>query len=308
MKERMLLIYNPKAGKGRFVQKVPYVIDLFVKAGYAVEVYPTQGPCDAEREMMELSSRSFHLVVASGGDGTLDEVVSGMIKSRKHIPIGYIPMGSTNDYAASLGLSKDTIEAVGDILEGTPVPVDAGIFNEDKVFIYVAAFGAFTDVAYETDQDLKRMLGHMAYIFEGIKRLGDLRSYHIKVEADGFEEEDDYIYGMVTNSTSVGGFQGITGKDILMNDGLLEVMLIKAPRNILELKDIAGSMLTHTENRLVKMFKTTKVRFISEEKVAFTLDGEFGGEGTEHLIEVKKRAIKLVLNKNRTSGAISHEE
>ena len=196
-KLHMLLIYNPKAGKGLFLQSLGETIDKFVKAGYKVEVYPTQGIGDATLKIARVPGY-IHLIVAAGGDGTLDEVITGIVLSGRDVPIGYIPVGSTNDYAASLSIPTTIPEAVDCILHGSPQAVDMGAFNDDT-FVYVAAFGAFTDVAYDTNQDMKNALGHLAYIIEGAKRLGDLKPYHMRIHVDGIDREASYIYGMVTN-------------------------------------------------------------------------------------------------------------
>ena len=188
----MLLIYNPKAGKGLFLQSLGDTIDRFVKAGYKVEVYPTQGVGDATLKIARVPGY-IDLIVAAGGDGTLDEVITGIVLSGRDVPIGYIPVGSTNDYAASLSVPTTIPEAVNCILRGRPQAVDMGAFNDDT-FVYVAAFGAFTDVAYDTNQDMKNALGHLAYIIEGAKRLGDLKPYHMRIHVDGIDREAAYSY------------------------------------------------------------------------------------------------------------------
>ena len=225
----MLLIYNSRAGKGSFLTKLPEVIDMFVKGGYRVEVYPTQAAGDAVEKVSKIPGY-VSLIVAAGGDGTIDEVVTGLLRSGRDVPVGYIPVGSTNDYAASLKLSFNVLEAVGDVLGGEPQAVDMGEFN-NGIFVYVAAFGAFTDVSYATNQDMKNLFGHIAYIMEGVRRMGDIKSYDLRVEVDGELHEGSYIYGMVTNSVSVGGFKGITGKNVLLDDGVFEVLLIHTPKN-----------------------------------------------------------------------------
>ena len=203
--KRMLFIYNPHAGKGKILPKLGEIIDIFVKGGYLVEIYPTQGPRDAVKKASKASKR-FDLVVCSGGDGTLDEVVTGMVEGNRQFTIGYIPVGTTNDYATSLKISKDVIEAAEDIILGKPYAYDVGRFN-DGVFVYIAAFGIFTEVSYATDQNFKKLLGHLAYLLQGIKSLTEVRSYKMKVTIDDKVYEDEFIYGMVTNSVSVGGFK-----------------------------------------------------------------------------------------------------
>ena len=294
MSNRILLIYNPKAGRGQFLSEVPNVIDLFTKAGYAVEVYPTQAPGDALRRIMTLEG-DYDMMVPMGGDGTLDEIFTGLIRSGRDIPVGYIPVGSTNDYANSLRLSSNVVEAVGDIIGGVPSGVDAGVLNKEHVFVYVAAFGAFTDVAYQTNQDMKNALGHVAYLIEATKRLGDLKSYAFRVETQDWVAEGDYIFGMVTNSTSVGGIRNITGPEVRLDDGLFEVTLIHNPKNILEMQEIAGSLLTQNyDTDLIDYFKTDALELTSLQEIPWTLDGEYGGSYSKVHIENRYRAIRMV--------------
>lgn len=304
MTNRILLIYNPMAGKGLFLPKLPDVIDVFTKAGFSVEVYPTQASGDAIKRI-EAIEGEYNMIVPAGGDGTLDEVVTGLVRSgRTDIPIGYIPVGSTNDYASSLGISGNTMEAVGEIIAGKPCGVDVGILNEDHVFVYVAAFGAFTEVAYETDQGMKNTLGHVAYLLEASKRLGDIKSYMMRVTVDGRTFQQDYIYGMITNSTSVGGMKNLTGKpdDILLNDGLFEVTLVHRPRNVIELQEIIGSlMIPSRESELVDTFRTDSIKLESMKEIPWTLDGEYGGTYTDVTITNRKKGVKIMLENRSTT-------
>ena len=178
--KRLLFIYNPHAGKELLKPKLADVIDIFVKAGYEVVAYPTQAYRDAYKKIKKYDSSEYDLIVCSGGDGTLDEVVTGLMEIGANVPLGYIPAGSTNDFASSLEISRDMVKAAQDIVDGHLFSVDVGSFNEDN-FIYVAAFGMFTDVSYETSQDLKNILGHLAYVMEGAKRIFDVKTYHLCV-------------------------------------------------------------------------------------------------------------------------------
>ena len=295
MNNRILLIYNPKAGKGQFLQYLAAVIDLFTKAGFSVEVYPTQEPGDATRKVVSLRV-NYYMIVAAGGDGTLDEVVNGLVRAGFDIPIGYIPVGSTNDYAASLELPTNVMEAVGNIIAGKPRSVDVGLFNESHVFIYVAAFGAFTEVAYETNQDLKNALGHAAYLFEATKRLADLKSYTLRVSSEQLSTQQDYIFGMVTNSTSVGGIKNITGEEIKLDDGQFEVTLIRNPRNIIEMQEAVGALLmSNYDSELIDYFKTDHLELQSVQEIPWTFDGEYGGAWADACIENKMKSIRLIL-------------
>ena len=202
MDKKMLFVFNPCSGKGQIKTKLLEIIDIFVKGGYEVLVHPTQEPQDGYRQVKKFA-QDVDLVVCSGGDGTLDEVVTALMEVEKEVPLGYIPAGSTNDFANSLSIPKDMAQAARAIVEGKCYSCDVGSFNEDT-FVYVAAFGIFTDVSYQTDQNLKNLLGHLAYVLEGTKRIFNVKTYHMKVTSNGETFEDDYIYGMVSNSRSVG--------------------------------------------------------------------------------------------------------
>lgn len=294
--KRMLFIYNPHAGKGKILPKLGEIIDIFVKGGYLVEVYPTQAPRDAIKKASKASKR-FDLVVCSGGDGTLDEVVTGMMKGNKHFPIGYIPVGTTNDYATSLKISKDIIEAAEDIVLGQPYSYDVGHFN-DGVFIYIAAFGIFTEVSYATDQTFKKLLGHVAYVLQGIKSLTEVKSHKMKVTIGDQVYEDEFIYGMVTNSVSVGGFKNLTGSNVELDDGLFEVTFIKKPKNVFELQEMIASLLIEEDKTdMIISCKANHIKVEAENEVAWTLDGEFGGNLKEVVIENEKQRMLIVQNK-----------
>lgn len=292
--KKMLFIYNPNSGMGLLKPKLSDVLDIFVKGGYEVTVYPTQKYHDAVRKMAEYEEQ-YDLVACSGGDGTLDEVVTGMMNREDKVPIGYIPAGTTNDFASSLHISKNMLEAADTVVNGVPFACDVGEFNKDY-FVYIAAFGLFTDVSYETKQSMKNVLGHLAYILEGTKRIFNIPSYRIKVTHDGETIEDEFIYGMVTNSRSVGGFKGITGKNVVFNDGKFEVTLFKTPRNPMELNEILGALALRkiNPNRMYS-FKTNEVRFETEEEIPWTLDGEFGGVHEEVVVKDCQKALEIMV-------------
>ncbi len=294
MAEKLLFIYNPFAGKGKIRNKLADMIEIFAGKGYEVTVYPTRQPGDAVAAAEEKSA-AYDLVVCSGGDGTLDEVVTGVMKCERKVPVGYIPAGSTNDFGASLGLPRNMVEAAWIAVEGKRFSCDIGSFNQDT-FVYIAAFGIFTDVSYETSQSSKNVLGHMAYILEGMKRLPGLRTYPIKAIYNGQETEDEFLFGMVTNSSSVGGFKKITGKYVELNDGLFEVTLIRKPKNPLELNQIMTSLVTESMDADCIIYeKTDRIVFESKEAVAWTLDGEFGGEHERVEIINRPQAIELLV-------------
>lgn len=292
--KKMLFIYNPNSGMGLLKPKLSDVLDIFVKGGYEVTVYPTQKYHDAVRKMGEYEEQ-YDLVACSGGDGTLDEVVTGMMKREDKVPIGYIPAGTTNDFASSLHISKNMLEAADTVVNGVPFACDVGEFNEDY-FVYIAAFGLFTDVSYETKQSMKNVLGHLAYILEGTKRIFNIPSYRIKVTHDGETIEDEFIYGMITNSRSVGGFKGITGKNVVFDDGKFEVTLFKTPRNPMELNEILGALALRKINpKRMYSFKTNEVHFETEEEIPWTLDGEFGGVHEEVVVKDCQKALEIMV-------------
>lgn len=293
--KRLLFVYNPRAGKGLLKPKLSDIVDIFVKAGYEVVIYPTQAYRDAYKKIREYKAEDFELVVCSGGDGTLDEVVTGMMKRKEKDPIGYIPTGTTNDFANSLHIPKGLLKAADTAVNGRVFACDVGRFNHDT-FVYIAAFGLFTDVSYETDQTMKNILGHLAYLLEGAKRLFNVPSYRIKVNYDGQEIEEEFIYGMVTNSRSVGGFRNMIGKQVVFDDGLFEVTLIKRPKNPIELQEIIAALLIEQVNtKYMYTFKTGYITFESLEEIPWTLDGEFGGEHDCVEIENQQQQLRIMV-------------
>ena len=295
--KRLLFIYNPHAGKELLKPKLSDVIDIFVKAEYEVVVYPTQAYRDAYKKVKKYKAEDYDLVVCSGGDGTLDEVVTGMMKRDPdtRTPIGYIPTGTTNDFASSLHIPRKLLEAADNAVNGTVFACDVGKFNKG-IFVYVAAFGLFTDVSYETKQSMKNALGHLAYVLEGAKRLFNITSYKIKVTHDGETIEDEFIYGMVTNSRSVGGVRNMIGDQVGFNDGLFEVTLIKTPKNPIELQEIITALMTkQMDSKYVYAFKSGHVTFESIEEIPWTLDGEYGGEHDEVVIENLNKELQIMV-------------
>lgn len=294
MERKLLFIYNPHAGKAQIRSNLLDIIDIFTKAGYTVTARPTQKQGDAMEAVINRTG-DYELVVCSGGDGTMDEVVTGMMKCQNRIPIGYVPAGTTNDFAKSLKISGNMQKAAMDIVNGREFACDVGIFNDD-IFVYVAAFGLFTDVSYETNQQVKNMLGHLAYLLEGAKRISSVPVYHIKAEYEGNILEGDYMFGMITNSRSVGGFSKITGKNVDLSDGLFEVTLIKAPYNMVELNLIVTSILGNKiHSDYMQTFKASAITIESKEEIPWTLDGEFGGKHKAVSIRNAFQALHLII-------------
>ena len=289
---KLLFIYNPHSGTGRIRLQLSDILEIMVRAGYEVSVHPTQAVGDAT-EVAAMRAADYDLVICCGGDGTLDETVTGLMQSGCNIPLGYIPSGSTNDFAVSLGLPKNMKKAAEIAVNGADFKCDVGCFGE-KNFIYIAAFGLFTDVSYQTKQELKNVLGHVAYILEGAKRIGSHPSYRVRVEYNGGVIEDEFIYGMVTNSLSVGGFKGMTGDDVALDDGLFEVMLIRTPRNAVELNEIIAVLTRlRPESDLIYTFKTEELKISPYQSIPWTLDGEYGGEQTQIRLSCIRRALAI---------------
>ncbi len=275
-----MLVINPKAGRGNPGVKITKIVNTFSERGIMPEIYLSQDKGDAYRKVKEKAGE-YKKIVCYGGDGTLDEVTSGVIKSGFNPTIGYIPAGSTNDFAHSLGLSCTSVrKATADAIEGNEFACDIGSLN-GRYFVYVAAFGLFTEVSYKTAQDMKNVLGHAAYIIEGAKSLFDIKTYRLKITVDDEPIEGEFMYGMITNSESVGGIKNITGDNVEFNDGKFEVVLVRKSSNPIETNKIIQSLLSHNPCDLVYMGKASKIEIESESgEVPWTLDGEDGGSHT----------------------------
>ena len=292
--KNILFIYNPKAGKGSIGSHLGEIVDMFVKSGYRVTVYPTQCPGDGEVTAREWV-KDYDRIVCAGGDGTLDEIVTGVMSAQAAVPIGYLPTGSTNDFARSIGIPRSikraTQKAVGDIL----FKCDLGRFNS-RYFVYVAAFGLFTDVTYETDQGMKNIFGYSAYLAEAVKRLPSIRSIPLRITYDGNVITGNFLVGLITNSDSVGGMKRLTGPDVKLNDGLFEVMLVRSPDNLFELNRIGPAILDRrVRSDNVLCFKCSHISFESDEPIPWNLDGEFGGLTDRVDIDNIHEAVEFVV-------------
>lgn len=298
MRKRLLLIINPAAGLKKANRYLTNIVALFNAHGYCCTVYCTAGRGDATKLAQE-NAPAFDLVVCIGGDGTLNEVFSGVIDSGAGTPIGYIPSGSTNDFANSLGLSRDVLKAAQDIVEGEPLPFDAGSFNGRR-FSYVASFGAFTEASYATPQSSKNVLGHLAYILEGMKDLPNIRPLHLALAAGGLRYEGDYIFGAVSNATSIGGVLSLDKQLVALDDGLFEITLIKAPQNLSELNRIVVSLQTQQyDKELITFCLAGRAEVTASPDMPWTLDGEYEPGCRDILIENLHQAVRLVINKKK---------
>ena len=296
--KKLLFIYNLYAGKGTLRGRLAPILDALT-AEWDVTVHPTRGTGDATAVARDRAGE-FDRIVCSGGDGTLHEVVTGLMElpPEARPTVGYIPAGSTNDFAKNLSLPRG-MEAMARVAAaGVPRPVDIGSFN-DRYFIYVAAFGAFTDVAYSTPQPVKNIFGHLAYVLEGATRLGSIQAYPLTVEHDGGVEEGGFCYGMVSNTVSVGGFKGMPAEPVRLDDGLFEVVLVRQPQNPLQLQAVIKALLTMSpdEGGLVSSFRTSRLRVACGQELPWTLDGEFGGAPAVAEIVNRQKAVTIVYGK-----------
>jgi len=295
--KKVLFIYNPVSGRSLIKSYLADILQILSGADYTIECYPTRGKGDARRYARQLTEEYLY-VVCAGGDGTLDEVVSGLMEnpSVPPVPVGYIPLGTTNDFASSLGIPSDPLKAAQAIVSGRAYECDLGWFNHHEYFTYVAAFGAFTETSYGTPQELKNMLGHAAYILQGITELGNIRTYPMRVETEEESFEDNFVFGMISNSRSIGGIEGIQGKDVDLQDGLFEATLIRMPQNLPEINDLVQYLSgAVTENALVYHRKVRGITLTSPEKVRWTRDGEDGGAHRRVALTALQRRLKILV-------------
>ena len=295
--KRMYFLVNLIAGKGVIGDSLGDIINEFNKAGWEVTVRVTQDSSDATAMARYACENGFEVLVCAGGDGTLSQCLQGMMSSGHPIPIGYIPAGSTNDYAKSLGIPASTMDAVRWIVSGVPRACDVGGLN-DSYFAYIAAFGAFTNITYETPQQIKNIFGHAAYLVNGLLHLTSLRSERMRVEWEDNCIEDDFIFGMVTNSSSVAGL--LSMNDFLLDDGVFEVTLIKKPANPVQLQQILHSLLNigvEIDKEYIRFFRTDKITFTSlgGDPVTWTRDGEYGGDSQINVIRSIPRAAEFII-------------
>ncbi len=293
--KKLLLVFNPTAGRGKIKDKIFEIINTFVKHGYKVTVFPTQNKGDAT-EIITGEEEDYDVVVCGGGDGTLNEVITGQMLSGKTFPIGYIPAGSMNDVAHSLRISREVKHAVTNIITGIPKALDVGRFN-DRYFIYVAAFGAFTDVSYTTSQKNKNMIGILSYYLEGIKKISDLKARHVKVLYDDQVIEDDFIDGLITNSLYVAGLKNVNYDKTSLNDGLFEMLLVKMPKNIIDLQAIISALINVKINENYMYYLQASKLTIISEALEWTLDGEYGGIYDQVEIENCNKATSIICSK-----------
>jgi len=272
--KKMLLVVNPCAGQRKARKQLSDIIAVFNRADYTVITHVTGSSGDGEAAVLRYAS-TVDLIVCCGGDGTFNETVSGVLKSGCDVPIGYIPAGSTNDFASSLCLSTDMVQAAQDIIDSEIIRLDVGCFA-GRYFSYVASFGAFTKTSYTTPQNMKNLLGHAAYILNGIQELSQLRSHHVRfVLPDGTAVEDDFIFGAISNSTSVGGILSLSEDRVNLSDGRFELLLVRTPKDLAELTDCVQALKRQTYDcRMLTLINADRVQISASEEMDWTLDGE----------------------------------
>ena len=291
--KKLLLILNPFSGQKKANKHLPEIIQMFNEAGYEAVVHVTSGRGDATRAVLR-HGEGKDLIVCCGGDGTMNETITGMLTAGLDIPLGYIPSGTTNDFASSLKLSHNVLQAVQDILLGEPVTYDVGKFG-DRYFSYVASFGAFTKSSYIVPQNVKNALGHGAYVLGGISEISQIRNEHLRLELDGQVVEDDFLFGAICNSTSIGGILTLDPKVVDMADGFMEVLLVRAPRNLTELAECISAVQAQTYNCAMITFRSARtVKIYADPSMDWTLDGEREEGHGEVTVENLHHAVRIM--------------
>ena len=295
MSKKILLIVNPCSGRAKMRGELLRVTEILSLGGYDVTVYPTKAQGDATKRVASIKNKEFEKIVVCGGDGTLNEVITGMMAANLECTLGYIPAGTLNEWSSGLQISKNIPSAAKDVINGTPVKLDIGKFG-DRHFSYTASFGAFTEASYSVPQDIKNVLGQAAYFFEGIKSLTNIKPIHLKFSFDGKEIEGDFLFGAISNSMSVGGIVKFKEAMVKLNDGLFEVFLIRNPANLVELQSIIDGIVRQDLSRKgIEFFRTSSLTVSGGKDVSWTLDGEYA-EGSDQ-VEIKniKQAVKFIV-------------
>ena len=292
--KKLLLIVNPAAGKTRSHGPLFDAVSVFCKAGYLVHVHNTTGRGDAAHVAATLST-DFDVVVCCGGDGTLNETVSGLLQIDNPPPLGYLPRGSTNDFAATLGLSSNPVQAAETVVTCQPQLLDIGFWNQ-RPFVYVASFGAFTRSSYAAPQANKNALGHLAYILEGIKDLNTLRPYKMSLSADGESLDGEYLFGAICNSTSIGGLMKLDPSRVVLDDGRFEMLLVPNPKTPAELQNLLLALLNQQYDAQGLIFRhVSSVSVKPAEDLPWSLDGEYGPSSQQVEIVNHRAALRFLL-------------
>lgn len=295
MDKKMLLVVNPCSGKAKMRTELLSVVQTFCDADYDVTIYTTKERADATKKVMTLKNGQFDLIVVCGGDGTLNEVITGLMNAKIKCVIGYIPSGTLNEWSSSINISRSIKQAAKDIISAKVITLDIGKFG-DKYFTYTASFGAFTEASYSAPQDIKNVLGQAAYLIEGIKSLTNIKPIHLKFESAEKTVEGDFLFGAISNSLSVGGVVKLDKAQVELNDGIFEVVLIRKPDNLIQLQSVIDGILRHDLNREgIEFFHSNKITVSMGKDVPWTLDGEYAEGADTVLIENIHSAIELTV-------------
>ena len=291
--QKMLFVMNPNAGTRKANKLLTDILTVFNRGGYEVTVHITAGPGDGKAVVAQ-RAKDMDVVVCCGGDGTFNETVAGLMESGSKAFLGYIPAGSTNDFASSLGLSSNPVEAAKRIVEGTPTAYDIGVFG-GRYFTYVASFGAFTKTSYTTPQNIKNALGHTAYLLSGIQELSQIRSVHGAFTVEGERVEDDFLFGAICNSTSLGGILTLDPKQVDMCDGVFELLLVRAPKDLAEIAECIQAVQKQVYNcKMITFRSASRIDVSIDPEIPWTLDGEREEGHAQVTVENLHHAIRLV--------------
>lgn len=291
--KKLLLILNPIAGTRKAAKNLTEIISLFNRAEYDVRVYVTSCQADVTKAIKRFGKK-VDLIVCSGGDGTMNETITGMTANGLKVPVGYIPAGSTNDFANSLHLPTDVVKAAKQIIDGIPKPYDIGKFN-GQYFCYVASFGMFTKTSYNTPQNIKNAFGHVAYLLAGIQELSNIRKEHVRLEIDGDVLEDDYLFGAICNSVTVGGILTLNPELVDMSDGKFEILLVKAPKDLQELGECLFALTNQKyDSKMITLRSGSHIKIHASADMDWSLDGEKQDGAEEIEIENLHEYIQLM--------------
>ncbi len=295
MSKKVFLVVNPHAGQMKAKAGLYEAVEVLCSAGYDVTVHTTLAKNDA-REQVARRGAEFDMIVCCGGDGTLNETVSGMIDAELDVPLGYIPAGTTNDFASSVGIPKNIRTAAENIINGEEHAIDIGRFGDSGYFIYIASLGAFTRVSYSTPQAAKNSLGHFAYILESVKELPEIRPHKIRISSKGFNIEENVIFASVSNTTVIGGVIGLPENTVKRSDGMFEVLLIKYPKNMTELNNTVKCLTRRDfSDPSILFMHCDELTVSSDDEIAWTRDGEDGGKCTSVSLSNLKCRIRIIL-------------
>ncbi len=291
--EKVFLIANPCSGTLKLKNNLLEIVRVFSDAGYLVTVYPTKSRGDATRVVKDLNEE-YNTIICCGGDGTLNEVIAGIMQNKNRYRLGYIPAGTLNEWSSGLHISRNMVTAAKDIVKGRVIPLDIGMFD-NRYFTYTASFGAFTDASYSAPQEIKNVLGQAAYIIEGIKSIGNIKPYNMTLIHDGVEINGDFLFGSVSNSMSVGGIIKLDETTVKLNDGMFEALFIKTPKNVSQLNQIVTCIVKRDfSNENILFFKTNSLTIKADRNIPWTLDGEQGfSENDEFTIKNINSAISF---------------